>query len=37
MQLKKQVEAMEKDRVQPLTLLLSSDDDGPNTPLLQVY
>ena len=37
MQLKKQVEAMERDRVQPLTLLLSSDDDSPNTPLLEVY
>ncbi|KAM3385492.1 hypothetical protein ACQJBY_009368 [Aegilops geniculata] len=35
MQLKKQVEAMERDRVQPLTLLLSSDDDSPNTPLLE--
>ena len=37
MQLKKQVKAMEKDRVQPLTLLLSPDDDSPNTPLLEVY
>lgn len=36
-QLKKHVEAMERDRVQPLTLLLSSDDDSPNTPLLEVY